>query len=323
MFAINIGQSTDLGSLRVHDLDIKIIDFGSCEVLIDDQGERLCDGPRLDGTPMFYAPETLLRRVHSKATDIWQAGVTLYILLFQKYPFANDDATKSYRDGALVFPKIGGVVQVSETCKDLFSRIFTVDPERRITCEEILNHSWIRDYASLPDDDFGEDYRRSMKDLILRKQLRESIGRKVQRCNLIKTQFLDAIVHAQSAVLSFEITTTQFGNLKKSFLESIEYDGETSILLARGVDCAEFCRILASNGISVFANEEVFRIFDLDGGGTVDYFELFSVLGPYRENTYEGDIELQNCKLYFELFDCDLSGEISKYINVLINALLS
>lgn len=304
-----ITSATDLNNLGSHGLDIKLIDFGACKKLQEGLVEVVT--PRsmvVAGTTGFFAPETLRRKVHSKATDVWQTGVCLWTMLFQSYPFKDSNDIMSYRDGGLRFPT-NSASRISESCKDLFNRIFTVDPSRRITCEGILDHPWVRDYSSLPDDDFGEEYKASLKSWILRRKFKQTVANKVTRCNMIKTLFLDQIL-GESAQ-SFQITNDVFHKLQKDFLNTVDHDGRVAISLSRGIVLDEFCSILRSNEITQFAKEEVFRIFDLDGSGSIDYFEFLSVLAPYRENT-DGDLNMQTCRLYFEMFDHDMSGEISR-----------
>ena len=314
IFSTTVDRSTDIATLGARTLGIKIIDFGFSALLPPGEDEVTCSTQRLDGTSMYYAPETLTRKVHSRASDIWQAGVTLWILLFQKYPFDSDNATLRYRDGCLRFPELSAVT-VPENCKDLFGRMFAVDPNRRPTCDEILRHSWIRDYASLPNDDFGEEYRNSIKDWILRRKLRETIERGVVKCNEIKTQFLDEILARTTS--HFHLSTSQYRSLQGSFLKAIDFDPNSSspeaISVRGGIDFENFRRILLENGVEVFATEEAFHVFDLDGGGTVDYFEFLSVFAPFREAPSEGESVIdQSCKFYFEMFDYNASEEISR-----------
>jgi serine/threonine protein kinase len=317
IFSTHIDRTTNLAALGAQDFKIKLIDFGCCAFLSTGQSEIRNSTQRIDGTPMYYAPETLLHQVHSKATDIWQAGVCLWILLFQKYPFESDSHTRRYKDGSLKFPEKTSF-KIPDNCRDLFHKIFSVDPRMRPTCDDILKHSWIRDRASLPNDDFGEEYRNAIKDWILRQKLKETIDRGVVKCDEIKTQFLDAI--AAKSMPNFQISTSQYRSLQKSFLRAIGFDPNSStpdnhegLSVRGGIDFENFRRILLENGIDVFATEEAFRFFDIDGGGTVDYFEFLSVLAPFREDAHESErVVDRTCRFYFEMFDYNASEGISR-----------
>ena len=330
MFVNNsINNSNDLNKMDSKELEIKLIDFGACVYLPPDKTELLCEGP-LAGTALYLAPETLNRRVHSKATDIWQAGVTLWVILFQKYPFSGEVSIKSY-DGNLQFQT--GNINISENCKDLFRKIFTVDPKDRITSHDILKHSWIRDFANLPDDDFGEDYRRSVKEWIYRKKVRMAIEHEAERCNLIKSNILDNIL--QKAQCRLEITTMTYRSLQKSFLREISHTPFSELskqqsqnktiddvnapyvlpkFLTEGISYLTFCKILSENNLHILATEEVYHMFDMHHSGLVDYFEFLSVLASFRENFDDTDLlNEQSAKFYFEMFDYDCSEEISRF----------
>ena len=303
----NIDRNTDLVHIGVHDLDVKLIDFGSAIHLDPGEVEKTCDGNV--GTKLYNAPETCLRKIHSKATDVWQAGVTLWVILFQKYPFSPD--ASRYSEGKLHFPHHS---RVSDNCRDLFNRIFTVDSTKRITCEQILQHSWIRDYASLPDDDFGEDYRNSIKEWVYRKQLRMAIEHEVEKSKHVKTTIEALVANDPSAGNTpLIVSTVQYRQLQKAFVKTTgghdQMDVESG--LHKGVDCPTFCAICSEHGVSQFAKEEIFKAFDLDHSGLVSYYEFLTVLTSFRE-VVDPDDTHSICKFYFEMFDEDGNEEISR-----------
>lgn len=305
----NIDRNTDLRQVGVHDLDIKLIDFGTAVSLDEGEHERISNGNV--GTKIYNAPETCLRRANSKASDVWQAGVTLWVILFQRYPYAND--ASNFRDGSLHFPHSS---RISENCKDLFARIFTADPSDRITCKQILEHSWIRDYASLPDDDFGEEYRDSIKEWVYRKQLRVAIEQEVEKSRSVKSD-IEAIVERNSGGGSqkFEITTNQYRDLQKAFVKATGGSSRHSICaetgLRRGIDCTTFCRILNEHSVPQLALPEIYEAFDLDNDKSVSYYEFLTILTSFREIVDQDDTH-SICKFYFEMFDVDASEDISR-----------
>ena len=303
----NIDRNTDLAHAGVHDLDVKLIDFGSAVTLNTGEVERSCAGNPV-GTKVYNAPETFLRSVNSKATDVWQAGVTLWVILFQKYPFS-PDSTK-YHEGHLHFPHHH---RISDNCRDLFNRIFTIDPSERITCEQILQHSWIRDYADLPDDDYGEDYRNSIKEWIYRKQLRMAIEHEVEKTKQVKSTIESIVARDLSSPTSLIVSTVQYRDLQKAFVEAC--GGPASVVtesgLHVGVDSRVFCEICCTHGVPQLANQEIFEAFDLDRSGLVSYYEFLTVLTSFREIVDPNDTH-QICKFYFEMFDEDGSDDISR-----------
>lgn len=64
---------------------IKLADFGlsaECERGACIQGD--C------GSEFYVAPEMLLQKPYNHKIDMWSAGVTMFILLFNKMPFSAD-----------------------------------------------------------------------------------------------------------------------------------------------------------------------------------------------------------------------------------------
>lgn len=62
------------------DDNLKIADFGVSHMM-DDDGEEITGET---GTKTFLAPELFLgKQVNGKGTDIWAAGITIYMLAFK------------------------------------------------------------------------------------------------------------------------------------------------------------------------------------------------------------------------------------------------
>jgi serine/threonine protein kinase len=73
------GRST--GSVR--DFVFKIADMGLAKGHFGDNvlNQTTC------GTPMYMAPEVLLKRPYNGLADVWSLGTLLYHMLTGKYPF--------------------------------------------------------------------------------------------------------------------------------------------------------------------------------------------------------------------------------------------
>ncbi|NXJ10908.1 KS6A2 kinase, partial [Odontophorus gujanensis] len=130
---------------------IRICDFGFAKQLRAENG--LLMTPCY--TANFVAPEVLKRQGYDAACDIWSLGILLYTMLAGFTPFANgpDDTPEEIlaRIGSGKYALTGGNWDsVSETAKDIVSKMLHVDPHQRLTALQVLRHPWIvnREYLS-------------------------------------------------------------------------------------------------------------------------------------------------------------------------------
>lgn len=108
----------------------KLCDWGLSAFFCDDD-----DVITRCGTQPYMAPETLAgSRHHAPTVDVWAVGVVLYTMVTGHHPF---DTTEEISKGLYAPPP------VSSSLKHLFSRIFVLDPSRRITVDRILTHPWV------------------------------------------------------------------------------------------------------------------------------------------------------------------------------------
>ena len=137
--------SLKLGNLFLTDkMELKIGDFGLATKL-EFEGDRkrtVC------GTPNYIAPEILDgKQGHSYEVDIWSLGVILYTLLIGKPPFETSDVKTTYKRikaNAYTFPEH---IIISEHAKDLVSRILNLDPLKRPTMDQILEHKFMSGHS--------------------------------------------------------------------------------------------------------------------------------------------------------------------------------
>ncbi|XP_061343949.1 serine/threonine-protein kinase SAPK3-like [Gastrolobium bilobum] len=123
------------------------------------------------GTPAYIAPEVFLRKEYDgKLADVWSCGVSLYVMLFGAYPFADpgeaNNIRKSIERIMSVQYSIPDSIRVSAECRHLLSRIFVANPAMRITVTEIKQHPWLS--KKLPRQKFEaeikKDYKETWKD---------------------------------------------------------------------------------------------------------------------------------------------------------------
>ena len=116
---------------------IKLCDFGVGKQIKDK--EVLLDQC---GTPAYIAPEILVNKGYDGfGVDVWSSGVVLYTMLSGSVPFkANNlnDLQNMIISGS--FKEIHGI---SKECNDLLHKLLQINPKKRITIDEALNHPWI------------------------------------------------------------------------------------------------------------------------------------------------------------------------------------
>jgi len=126
------------------DSAIKITDFGLAKIA---NGELLLK--TACGTPNYVAPEVLLNHGYDEAVDMWSIGVILYILLCGFPPFYSEKTAELFQqiiNGRFDFPSPYWD-KVSKEAKDLVMKLLCVDPKKRYTPQQCLEHPWILDHS--------------------------------------------------------------------------------------------------------------------------------------------------------------------------------
>ncbi|GJQ75383.1 hypothetical protein Trydic_g23559 [Trypoxylus dichotomus] len=140
-------------------LNVKITDFGFAKKL--NPGEVLND---LCGTPGYLAPETLKCNMFENApgysfeVDVWACGVIMYTLLVGCPPFWHRKQMimlRNIMEGKYSFTSPEWA-DISEPPKDLIRKLLVVEPEKRISLRQALEHPffqtvqlWNQDIAPL------------------------------------------------------------------------------------------------------------------------------------------------------------------------------
>ncbi len=117
---------------------IKICDFGVGKIY--KKNEKLKDKC---GTPAYIAPEILINDdgYFGPPVDVWSSGVVLYAMLSGNVPFKGNNIKDLHK--MIINGSYNSIKDISNEAKDLICKIFEVDPLKRISIDEILNHPWM------------------------------------------------------------------------------------------------------------------------------------------------------------------------------------
>ena len=104
-------------------------------------------------TPSYIAPELLRKELYGVESDMWSAGVLLYIMLSQSPPFYDNDDNlgnlfNKIKEANFEFPS-NEWQNISHDCKDLITKLLNPDVKERLTAKQVLQHKWIVNYESI------------------------------------------------------------------------------------------------------------------------------------------------------------------------------
>ena len=90
--------------------------------------------------------------------DMWQAGVTLFMMLTKEYPFDLrniSDCLTQMRDNK---PNLEGKIQ-STNIRELLQRLLNKEPSERPTAKEVLQYPWLLSIIKEKEDEItlGQD----------------------------------------------------------------------------------------------------------------------------------------------------------------------
>lgn len=256
------------------DSDIKIIDFGLS--VVTNEEEALHD---IKGTPYYIAPEILSGNYNMKA-DCWSLGVILYMLLSGTPPFKgknNQEILMSVYNGAVSFRSKAFKV-VSDSAKDLISRLLVKDPSLRLSSKQAYNHEWLTSQVPILNAP-------------LPFTIIESLSKFVRAGKLKKA----ALMYIASKLNEEEIST-----LRNNFIK-IDVNGDGVI------NKEELSK--AINEFKEFSHEDINKIvtaLDFNYNGSIDYTEFITACLQTHNYTNVGLL-----KSAFRYFDADNSGFIT------------
>ena len=116
---------------------VKVSDFGLCGYIRESSlMESFC------GSACYCAPECLSKVSYDgRFADVWSLGVILFYMVTGQQPWSISNSSLMIRQimkASYNLPKT-----LSDECRDLIEAMLKVNPQDRITMEEILKHPWL------------------------------------------------------------------------------------------------------------------------------------------------------------------------------------
>lgn len=143
----NIANDSDLkleNILLDESMNVKIIDFGFTRHFTPHQPSKLLE--TYCGSTAYAAPEMIKGLKYSgPEADIWSLGVILYTLVCGYLPFDDDNESIVYGKIIALDYHFEGVEGLGDDIKSLIAGILVLDPSKRLTMEQMLNHAWMLD----------------------------------------------------------------------------------------------------------------------------------------------------------------------------------
>ena len=116
---------------------IKLGDFGLSKIAFEG-GFKATHDNKAEGTPEYLAPEVLSKGMVSPAADWWSFGAILYEMAEGVPPFTGETAEEVFEN--VLKGKYEWTSDVSESLKDLVKGLLTIDPNERMTYDDVIHH---------------------------------------------------------------------------------------------------------------------------------------------------------------------------------------
>ncbi|XP_048734609.1 calcium/calmodulin-dependent protein kinase type IV-like isoform X1 [Ostrea edulis] len=129
--------------------NLKVADFGLSKII-----DREVTMNTVCGTPGYCAPEVLAGKRYSYPVDMWSIGVITYILLCGYEPFySGENEAEMYKKILKADYKFDPPFwnNISENAKDFVKKMLLLDPKKRLTENQALNHDWVKGLAAKSD----------------------------------------------------------------------------------------------------------------------------------------------------------------------------
>jgi len=266
---------------KAADSNMKLIDFG-CALLVEDD-EVVKD---VAGSPYYVAPEVLVADFKRtgriwKAADMWSIGVIVYLLVHGYPPFNGDMQEAIFRKIRVGKYKFSRDIPLSNNVKDFISSLLVMDPMKRMTAKQALEHPWIANNNKVPDTPIPPAVVQSLNDFRTKCRLKKAVGKVLagrmspddeKALELVFKQFDtngDGTLDAQEIAAMMKHIGKSPAEAKQ-LMDEIDENGD-------GVVSREELKTMYVMGKLTTSQDDVkkaFEMFDLDGDGFVTHDEI-------------------------------------------------
>jgi serine/threonine protein kinase len=94
------------------------------------------------GSVRYAAPELFKHISYTEKADIWSLGITLFAALTQTFPYDIETQAKDVLSGLPFLFCRPEMQRLSFPLKNLMRKMLELDPEKRLSAEQVLNHPW-------------------------------------------------------------------------------------------------------------------------------------------------------------------------------------
>jgi len=124
------------------DSDLKLMEFGFAMDVLPNSMYEFCVG-----SPCFMSPEIVENKEKRsgeicKKGDVWSLGICVFLMLCGQLPFTGLEESDIFQE--ILTKEIKFKKGISKEAMDLVRKMLHRDPSKRLSADEALEHSWIK-----------------------------------------------------------------------------------------------------------------------------------------------------------------------------------